>query len=850
MKTILKTVALAAFVLFASTSVASAAQFNSASNDYQTVLVKNITTYPNDNVGWGPSVTANPGDTIGVLVYYHNTGTDTAQNVYVSVGPQTTPSAASFTFSGFVSATNAATVNGSASVTINGGTATTLAYVPGSLLWHANQTVSGGFTLLNGQTGTEIFSSPGLFLGSIAPGWGTQGTVTLRYVAAGSQTQTCPNGTVIPVGQTCPPQTQICPNGAVIPVGQSCPAQTQTCPNGVVIPVGQSCPVQTQTCPNGMVIAIGQTCPTQTQTCPNGVVIPVGQSCPTQTQTCPNGVVVAVGQSCPVQTQTCPNGTVISVGQTCPVVQSCPTGYYFTNNACWPVVTGPQTQTCPNGVVVAVGQSCPVQTQTCPNGTVVVIGQSCPSTYTSGTCPSGYYFTNNACWPSGSGYTGSTYIPVTSPTYYYPGNSGYYSNYSTLGVTTNNATNVWERSAQLNGFVSANNESSTVAYFRWGTTQSMENQTSSFNTGTNGTSLTATITNLSPGTTYYFQASAYNASSGRVFGQTLTFTTPGTAQTWYNVSNQTFNSAITGVATRVARTSAQLNGIALTSSIATNGYFEWGTTRSLGNVTSHQFLGSSDRMNFSEGLSSLDAGVTYYYRAVIINNAGTFRGDIMSFSTPSQQTVVYVPSIAVAAPVEVAQQTVTYGRPAYLDLIIEKTEGDTIKGTDTTFRVTYRNVTNKTLQNVLIKVTIPEELMFQSASRGTYAQENKTLTLKMGDLARGEEGTFAILARTLDTAQVDKVIAVNASGVYTLPPAKNVVNAQEEVTAYVLSTIREGRFVSTLPTVSSVGLFSGVFLPTTLLGWLFLLVVLFIFIILIRNLMVSYQEWKEGNRQQ
>lgn len=63
-------------------------------------------------------------------------------------------------------------------------------------------------------------------------------------------TQTCPDGTVIPVGQTCPapppPVTQTCPDGTVIPATSVCPTPpppvTQTCPDGSVIPNGGVCP--------------------------------------------------------------------------------------------------------------------------------------------------------------------------------------------------------------------------------------------------------------------------------------------------------------------------------------------------------------------------------------------------------------------------------------------------------------------------------------------------------------------------------------------------------------------------------------------------------------------------------
>jgi hypothetical protein len=58
----------------------------------------------------------------------------------------------------------------------------------------------------------------------------------------------------IPSTPTTTPTTQTCPDGSVIPITQTCPAPTQTpttktCPDGSVIPSTQTCPVTTTTRP-------------------------------------------------------------------------------------------------------------------------------------------------------------------------------------------------------------------------------------------------------------------------------------------------------------------------------------------------------------------------------------------------------------------------------------------------------------------------------------------------------------------------------------------------------------------------------------------------------------------------
>lgn len=62
-------------------------------------------------------------------------------------------------------------------------------------------------------------------------------------------TQTCPDGSIIPVTSTCPgtaPTTKTCPDGSVIPVANTCPVAppppTQTCWDGTVILATAQCP--------------------------------------------------------------------------------------------------------------------------------------------------------------------------------------------------------------------------------------------------------------------------------------------------------------------------------------------------------------------------------------------------------------------------------------------------------------------------------------------------------------------------------------------------------------------------------------------------------------------------------
>ena len=172
-------------VLFAVPGVVSAAVFNDDPADFPTLRVKNTYGQVN-NQGWGVSATASPGDTVSFAIYYHNTGSDTASNVRVRLSPRDTSESSTHSFTAYVWADNAPEVSGS--VTVNLTSPAAMGFESGSVVWRPNQTISGSQTLPSGQTGEEIFSSSGLLLGDIAPGWSAQGSVVLNFKVSGGNT--------------------------------------------------------------------------------------------------------------------------------------------------------------------------------------------------------------------------------------------------------------------------------------------------------------------------------------------------------------------------------------------------------------------------------------------------------------------------------------------------------------------------------------------------------------------------------------------------------------------------------------------------------------------------------------
>ncbi len=90
-------------------------------------------------------------------------------------------------------------------------------------------------------------------------------------------------------------------------------------------------------------------------------------------------------------------------------------------------------------------------------------------------------------------------------------------------------------------------------------------------------------------------------------------------------------------ATNIDSSSAVINGYFDPHSSYTQGWFEWGTTSSLGNSTAK--TGGSIERQFNRTISGLSSNSTYYFRAVAENAHGKEYGQIRSFTTGSSTSV-------------------------------------------------------------------------------------------------------------------------------------------------------------------------------------------------------------------
>lgn len=383
----------------------------------------------------------------------------------------------------------------------------------------------------------------------------------------------------------------------------------------------------------------------------------------------------------------------------------------------------------------------------------------------------------------------------------------------TISVTTQNATNVGEASAVLNGFV-LNPNSRSRMYFEWGGGGFPGENITGSQVSDRSASFYVSIAGLLPGRTYYFRAVAISQTTGeKATGSTLDFTTP---QRQY-LSQQT-PTIETRSATSVTSASAVLVGaVNPQGSADTVRWFEWGTTQSLGKQTPKANQGTSAG-DFSYSISDLQPNTIYYYKAVAQNANGVVTGSLFSFQTggpnylPTTPTAGVTPIAITQIPSGVSRTGATLNGLAL--------PGGTVSTTGWfEWGVTIDLGNTTVAQSIGSAASIPFSQNIANLSPGTSYYYRAVIQNERGK-AQG------IILR----------LVTDSYGITVSPPAP----IKEEIKAPPKAT--------TATNTAAVGVISKC-LPNSLAGWLLIILIIVLVVIAIDHLVDRYQKRKEEKKR-
>ena len=297
-------------------------------------------------------------------------------------------------------------------------------------------------------------------------------------------------------------------------------------------------------------------------------------------------------------------------------------------------------------------------------------------------------------------------------------------------VNTLAASNITHDGATLNGTITAGSEAITAQGFMYKASSATDWTTVS----ATGTTLTATVNNLTAETAYEYKAFATTAS-GTVEGEVINFTTLAAPVVVTPPTVETLT------ATEVTHEAATLNGTITAGSeeITAQGFMykassatDWTTVAATGT-------------NLSATVNNLTAETAYEYKAFATTASSTVEGEVMNFTTLAAPVVVTPPTVETLAATEVTHEaatlngTITAGSEAitaqgFMYKASSATDWTTVAATGTNLSATVNNLTAETAY---------EYKAFATTASGTVEGEviNFT-TLAASGLADAESGAI------------------------------------------------------------------------------------------------------------
>lgn len=143
------------------------------------------------------------------------------------------------------------------------------------------------------------------------------------------------------------------------------------------------------------------------------------------------------------------------------------------------------------------------------------------------------------------------------------------------------------------------------------------------------------------------------------------------------------------------------------------------------------------------------------------------------------------------------------------------------------YLVLYKNITNQTLSNAAVRISLPDGVVPTQTNTGSYSERDNTLTYFIGSLTPNQEGQIIVPVKTTGTVSG----VARSEFVYTYPN-----QVQDMIVSYAFGN---SSCVNTNNALGASAIGSGGgFFGSTLLGWLFLALLVSAFIYLVRFFLI------------
>jgi uncharacterized repeat protein (TIGR01451 family) len=250
------------------------------------------------------------------------------------------------------------------------------------------------------------------------------------------------------------------------------------------------------------------------------------------------------------------------------------------------------------------------------------------------------------------------------------------------------------------------------------------------------------------------------------------------------------------------------------------------------NKTTRKYVKTGSGGLFIHNFTNLKANQKYCYQAVIETVNGTDTGAVKCFYTKSAYNPAPKPK-----PVEVVvpdtKPDIDLSRLglglSLIRLEINDDQETVQKGETVTYEITWENISEINLNNLDLNIEIPREMQIISTSRGILDQDRNAIFYTIDRLDAGEKNSMTVTGVVVD-GNIGDALTAEATIAFNNP----INQAKENATDY---DVDEFTILTALGTASVFGLGN-----ITLLGWLTILLGLFIVFLIARWLYLEREE--------